>query len=531
MKSRFLSRLRVRHRGVALVLCCLVVTSSALPLHAAPGDSDDGKLTVTGDRIEYNSQSRVVRADGHVRATGRDAVITADHLEANLEAEEVTASGNVTLTQTGTTAIGPAGFPQGPKVVKGSFLSYNLRTGVGRFEKATGQLGVWTVSADTIDVTPQQDVATGASITSCDPARPLYKVTAKKIVIVPNDHFTAYDASLWVAGTRVITLPQYTSTVGRRNGPNVGYSTPDGLYLEYANSFLLGDWRDEYRIRLGTTTGLTAENLISQRFNDHVWSVDLGRSEVKDQNGDLVSLNRYSLDLVYDRQRIPGWPVDIGFEGHAGSYGELPTVGVTTTGVTTTRVEGIMTFATDRFVLAPNLFYSASGRVHYDVYGTGQQQAVIEGDTALSATLSPRVSASLTYDLVDVKGSTPFLFDSYSPGSSTSLNLNYLVGGFVQNVGASLTYGFLSMQTTVGLSMAFNISSNLAFNIYGQYNLTTQQLTEVDYGINVRCDCVTVGVVYRTFPQSPASNSFVLAVQINAFPGRNFTFAGGGVNY
>jgi lipopolysaccharide assembly outer membrane protein LptD (OstA) len=518
MKRRFLSRPRVWPHGVALVLCCLVVISSALPLLAASVAPEDDTMTVTADRVEYNSQTRIVRADGHAKATAHDAVITADHLEANLDAQDVVAIGHVTLSQ-------------GDKMVTGSFLRYNLRTRVGRFEQAAGQLGLWHISADTIDVAPEQDVATAASVTSCDPDHPVYKVTAKKIVIVPNDHFTAYGASLWVAGTRIVTLPQYTSRVGRGSGPSVGYSTPDGLYLQYSNSFLLGDWRDEYRIRLGTTTGLSAENLISQRFNDHVWSMDLGRHEFKDQNGDLVNVNQYSVDLVYDRNRIPGWPIDIGFEGHAGSYGELPTAGVTTTGVTTTRVEGIMTLATDTFVLAPNLYYSASGRVHYDVYGTGQQQTVIEADTALSATLSPRVSASLSYDLVDVKGSTPFTFDSYGPSSSVSLYTNYLVGGFVQNIGASLSYGFLAQQYNLGLSMSLNISPTFVFNIYAQYNLTTQQLAEVDYGINIRCDCVAVGLIYRTFPQNPASNNFIVAIEINAFPGRNFSFGGPGSSF
>jgi len=264
MKIRSLTRPWGWQRGVALVVCSLVAISSASPLLAAPGGSDDGKVTVTADRVEYNSQTRIVRADGHARATARDAVITADHLEENLETEDVVASGHVTLTQ-------------GDKAATGSALRYNLRTRVGRFEQASGQFGLWHVTAETIDMGPERDVATQASITSCDPDHPLYKVTAKKIEVVPGDHFTAYGASLWVAGVRIITLPTFTATFGRRSGPSVGYSTPDGLYLEYANSFLLGGWRDEYRIRLATTTGLTAENLISQRFNDHVGSVALGR--------------------------------------------------------------------------------------------------------------------------------------------------------------------------------------------------------------------------------------------------------------
>ena len=87
------------------------------------------------------------------------------------------------------------------------------------------------------------------------------------------------------------------------------------------------------------------------------------------------------------------------------------------------------------------------------------------------------------------------------------------------------------MQTTLGLSVSMSINPNTAFNISASYNLTTQQLTEVDYALNVRCDCVTVGLVYRTFPQSPASNNLMIAVELNAFPGRTVTFSGAGVGF
>src|SRR5690348_18365521 len=107
------ARPRVWERAVALAACCLIVASSPLPLFAAPSASGDDSLTLTADRVEYNSQTRRVRADGHVQATGRGALIWADHLEADLAAQEVVARGNVTLTQ-------------GTKTLTGSLLRYNL---------------------------------------------------------------------------------------------------------------------------------------------------------------------------------------------------------------------------------------------------------------------------------------------------------------------------------------------------------------------------------------------------------------------
>src|SRR5947208_4618803 len=69
----------------------------------------------------------------------------------------------------------------------------------------------------------------------------------------------------------------------------------DGAYIEYANSFPVGDWRDEYRIRLASLTGLSAENVLFERAADHVWRVDLGRSQVQDVNGNLFNIDRKSV--------------------------------------------------------------------------------------------------------------------------------------------------------------------------------------------------------------------------------------------
>jgi hypothetical protein len=53
----------------------------------------------------------------------------------------------------------------------------------------------------------------------------------------------------------------------------------------------------------------------------------------------------------------------------------------------------------------------------------------------------------------------------------------------------------------------------------------------VDYAVNVRCDCVTVGLVYRSFPQNPGGNSLMVTVGLNVFPGTNVSFSGPGLSY
>ena len=476
------------------------------PAPSAPGPAPPSgeAFTVTADRIEYDSLARTLRADGHVQASGGDAVITADHLEGSADTQEVTASGHVVLTQGLTTATG-------------TLLTYNLGTKVGRMENMAGQFGPLHVSGQAIEIAPGQDVVSEASMTPCDPDHPFYKVTAKKIVIVPDQSVTAYDASLWVGGVRVITLPSYTAGLRGRSGPSLGYNSLDGAYIEYANSFPVGGWRDEYRIRLATTTSLSAENILSERAGDHLWKVDLGRSQVQDVNGTLFNIDRYTLDLEYDRERLSWAPIDLGVEAHAGSYRELAT------GIATPRAEGLATITTDTFRLGPRLFASAGGLARYDTYGTGQQRTVLEGSAALTSPLSIWASASLSYSGIGVSGATPFLFDLINPSSVASLSYTYIFGGFVQSAGANLSYDFLAQQTTLGLNVGMTITPTTALSVSSEYNVTTRQLTEVDYAVNVRCDCVTVGFVYRTFPQSPSANNLMLTVQLNSL-GSNVTF-------
>jgi hypothetical protein len=471
-----------------------VSVPGAVTAQPAPSDA----LTVTADRVEYSPRSHTVVAQGHVEATFRDVVITADRLEANTETQDVMAEGNVTLAQ-------------GRIKATGSLLRYNMRTRIGRFEQVAGEFGIWHVSGQAIDVSPTEEVASEASITPCDPAHPFYKVTARKIVVVPGEYFTAYDASLWVAGVSVVTLPVYSATLGRRSGPIAGYNSLDGIYIEYANAFPMGEFRNDYRVRFGTLSGLSAEDVLSERIADHVWGLHLGRKELLDINGVLVGVDQFTFNLDYDRQRIPGAPLDIQFAASAGSYGEIAR------GVATTRAEGILTLATDTFWLSPSLAFSAGGRARIDGYGSGQQRGVFELSGAIWDILTPRDSAAMSYSGVSIIGSTPFSFDLYTPSSTVSVSYSHVFGGFVQSASAYVAYDFLAMQTSMGATLAMNLSPTTQFSVSGYYNLTTKQLTEVDYAVNVQCDCVSIQVAYRTFPQGTQGNGFFFTVGLNAF--------------
>jgi lipopolysaccharide export system protein LptA len=497
-------------RPPAVLGACCAATLLALwfiaPAGAAP-PPPPGPITLVADHIQYNTQTGVVVADGHVKATRDDAVITADHLEGNLQTGDVVATGHVTLSQTGRT-------------VTGESLVYNYRTRAGRMEQAVTKYGPWTVTSGSLETSAGQGVAYNTAITPCDPRHPAFLVRARRLVVVPGDYMKAYGASLYVYGVRVLTIPVYTASLRpsrhARSGPTLGYDSLSGAWIEYGQFSTLGGAENQLRVRYGTLSGVTVEDILAWRQPDHVYSFHLGRAEVFDQNGNEFNVDQYSLDVVFSPRRMGHWPVLYSFEAHGGSYAEsalgLPSNHIATRG------EALVNFTSDVLRLSPSVTWAASGQARVDAYGTGQQRSVLGATIGFTDILNRSSSLSLTYNFADVNGTTPFLFDVISADSTVALSYGYGGPGVLQFGGISFGYSFLSRQTSLGVNVGLAITPRLILTASGDYILSTGQWSEVDYAINVQCDCLSVGVLFRTFPASPSQNQFYLTLGITAFP-------------
>ncbi len=491
---------------MAVGAAVLLVLSLMAPAAGQPAQPS-GPITLSADHIQYDTQTGQMAADGHVRASRADIVITADHLTGNLKTGDVLATGHVTLTQAGRKAIG-------------SSLAYNYRTRVGRMDQATSVYRPWTVKSQTFETAGGQGVATRADITPCNPDHPAFLVRARKVVVVPDDHLTAYDASLVIYGVTVVTIPEYTESLNpnrkARSGPSGGYNNQDGWWIEYSQYFPIGDWDNQTRFRYGTLSGVSGEDIVSRRFGDHVWSAHVGRAEAFDQNGNLSELDQYSIDLSYNRARLLDWPASYLLEGHVGRYAEH-TAGAVTNAIAT-REEGWINFISDIMPLGPNLTWAWSAQARGDLYDTGQNRIVLGYSIGLTDLLDPSNSVTLSYNFAAVTGSSPFSFDTIGNDSTVGLSYGYGSGGFLQTAGVSLQYSFLSQQTSLQLNVALAVTRDIIVSASTTYNFTTQTVGETDYAINVICDCLSVGVQYRTFPATPSQNAFYLTIGLTPFP-------------
>ncbi len=485
-------------RSLALGAAGLLLLGSAVPAPAAPPPSE-APIVLTADHIQYNTGTGVAVADGHVRVSRGDAVITADHLEGNLATGDVEAIGHVTLTQ-------------GGRLVTGTALHFNYQTQRGEVQQVTTQYGPWRLTGDELETSPGQGIGYNTTLTPCDPQHPAFLVTAGQVVVVPGDHITAYNASVFLYGVRVVTLGTYTISLKRdltaQTGPRIGYDNLNGVYFEYGHFFPIGSASNFLRIRYGSTSGLTAEDLLTARDGDHLWTLDLGRSQGFDQSGNLFILDRYSLDLTYEPHRLGDW-ASYTLQGQAGSYREIAT------GVSATRGEALLTMTSDAIRLSPSLLWIGAGEARVDAYGAGQERTVAGFTVGLTDLLDRSNSLSLTYNLASVGGATPFLFDAVTADSTVALSYDYIAPGFLQSAGVSVAYSFLALQTTLGANAALELSPTLLLSLAGSYNVTTQQWGEVDVAVNATCDCLAVSLLFRMFPQSPAQNVLLFGIGLS----------------
>ena len=495
-------RLRIGpvRRALALGASTLLLLATAVPAPAAPAPAapppSETQVVLTADHIQYNTRTGLAVADGHVRITSAEAVITADHLEGSLATGEVQATGHVTLKQ-------------GTRTLTGSALYFNFRTQAGEIQQVATQYGTWHLTSEELETSSGQGVGYHTAITPCDPEHPAFLVTASQVVVVPGDHITAYDASLFLFGLHVVTLSTYSVSLRQdrtaQTGPRIGFDNVNGAYLEYSTYSPWGNASNLFRLRYGTTSGLTAEDILADRTADHVWTVDLGRSQGFDQNGNLFSLDRYTLDLTYDATRLGSWASYM-LEGQVGSYREVAT------GTSATRGEALLSVNSDAVRVSQNLLFIGSGQARVDVYGSGQERTILGTTLGLTDLLDRANSLTLTYNLASVGGATPFLFDVISPDSTAALAYNYVGTGFLQSAGVSVSYSFLALQTTLGANAAVALSPTLLLSTAGSYNVTAQQWGEVDVAVNATCDCVAVSVLYRMFPQNPTLNNVLFMI-------------------
>lgn len=471
--------------------------ASVPPFSAQASTTQEQPLILEADRIEFNSARDKIYAQGNVRLSYKGIRLAAREVQIDLRREELVARGEVVLIDEG-------------RELRGHTLRYDLRNRRGSATEAETILDRIFYRGRTFDVARDLLVGDEVMATTCNPERPIYRVTARRVEVIPGRRIVARDASLWVAGVRVVTLPyvQFSAGDPRSLGPRVGYNPTDGWWIDYSYAYDAGTLPALLYLKYGTKSGLHFRNTAT--FSQPAYSAAfvVGR----DQDKDLNTFDRVDLTLSMPSQRLGTFPLSATFQASAGYFRE------TITGVSTSKVDGEVAFSTDQFLLDPLTSWSASAYARRSWYGTGANRMVYSGSIGVTRSLDQWSSVGLSYTRTLVEGSTPFSFDSVSPTSAVSVGYSRRIEGqYHVNLGAS--HDFLVPETKVSAEAGVQVVKDLYFTVSAVYNLRTAAYEDVDYILTKRCDCVEVSVKYRQ-----VRREWWLEVGLVAFPQTRFTY-------
>lgn len=215
------------------------------------GSSQSGPIEINGDQVEFKIEVNKVIAIGHVVITQDTTRLTADRVEFSRDAKVAVAEGNVVLTS-----------PQGK--ISGDKLTYNFETMTGDFARAKlSSSPYYGFSPIASKVAENQITLRKGYITTCDLAKPHFRLASKKIDIYPKDKMVARNMRMIIGKVPILYIHKHVQALDGK--PRVvftpGYSKAWGAYLlqqwrYYFNDDFKGTIHLDYREKKAVAPGV-----------------------------------------------------------------------------------------------------------------------------------------------------------------------------------------------------------------------------------------------------------------------------------
>jgi len=245
---------------------------------------------------EYNFATGIIRATNGVLVRYGQVVLTANEITGfatNHQLVEVVADGNVHVLQ-------------GEQVWVSEHLRYNFETRQIEAEQfRTAQPPFLAAGAGLhAETSNRVYIATNAMVTTEDLAKPLLKIRARRIKIIPGDKIQAYGATLYAGEVPVFYFPFYSRNIGpRANNFNFtpGYRSLFGPFILANYTWFLNDELDgvfhlDYREKRGVGVG--------PDFNYHLGPWGQGTLRYYYTHDDDPNIDQLGVPIPSDRQRV-----------------------------------------------------------------------------------------------------------------------------------------------------------------------------------------------------------------------------------
>ncbi len=445
-------------------------------------------IVVDADRVIYEQATQKIEAIGNVRAQFRGIQFTADYALVNITDEVLIARGHVVVID-----------PQG-RELRGEAVTYNAHLDEVEVISAQTFINRVYIRSDRLQASQRQITADTVTLTTCDPDHPAYRITATHVDVIPGDRIIAHNASLWLGGWKVVTLPTQTISLRSREAtartavPRAGYDNADGVWISYDYPYELGSVQGTLIGKYAVQQSFIVRNILEYTIAPYVFTLTVGRNQ--DQN--MRIYDQAELVVATKTRPVAELPFTLTSAVSVGWFRDPATR------LESPRFQYQVGVVTDRVTLAPATSAGISASYLQATYGTGDLQGVLRVNADLSHRLDASTTLSMTYSLVEVSGGSPFAFDTVALEDRihevavivdhTGLRL----GSLETELLAGGTYSFRNSSITYTAGFAVTTPGHVSFGVQATYNSSTQAYKDIDYFLSARlCDCFQAVLKYR----------------------------------
>src|SRR3989442_1387667 len=456
-------------------------------------------LVVDAQQVVYDDVAQTVEATGKVSLSFRGIQVKADFAKVDLRQERLEARGHVIITDTTR------------RELRGDSLTFDARNQIIDLSPAETIVNGVYIRSDRIRAQPGLLSGGESTLTTCDPAHPLYRVTASSLEVVPGDWAVVNGATLWVGRYGIISLPTLIVSLRSRKAtagsfPSVGYTSIDGLYFAYRFAYLVGAPLAYFLASLGTLAQRAEVGLELER---PVWSLPLS----------LIA------------GASAGWHHESGLN------------------IETTRLQYKVGLETSNIQFGPQTDWQASWKWTDAVYGTGDRQGILRLSSVVTHHLAADASLTLGYNALRVYPPTlstppppPLAIDFIDPGDlidelrlgysrtgmrGDAIATTFKIGAFYDYLPNTLSTNTTSVTVTYGERLPnlyhwqfepeYNLDNHFVtliadtgvalgtdvyFTVQAKYETATPRFEDLDYIVTTQIrNCFELSVKYRQVPQ------------------------------
>jgi LPS-assembly protein len=212
------------------------------------------EIKLDADRITFEETTGVATAEGDVKISNEEVMLSAPYVAYDSVTQSVRAS---------STPEGSVVFTSAGKRINGEKLDYNLLTRRGVFTRPNGRVDAFYVKGESIEVMPVSDVIgkkaadseeteelagrwSGVVVTTCNYPHPHYRLEAKELSVIPGRRVIIRRPKVFLGETLIFTYPfDFVTNIGDglRRGkraifPKFGYESGKGTGIGLSGPFV-----------------------------------------------------------------------------------------------------------------------------------------------------------------------------------------------------------------------------------------------------------------------------------------------------